>query len=205
MLRILLGIMVLLGSSGLLADGNAANGQDLVAVCGACHGQDGNSPAGAFPSLAGQGEKYLYKQMVDIKDGRRSAVTMTGLLDGYSDQQIMDIAAYYASQQTKVGAASADLVALGEKVYRAGIARKNIAACTACHSPNGNGNRAAAFPALSGQWPEYTIAQLKAFRSGERNNDGESRMMRLTAMDLSDKEIEAELHIRAEIISPSGG
>ena len=191
MLRILLGIMVLLGSSGLLADGNAANGQDLVAVCGACHGQDGNSPAGAFPSLAGQGEKYLYKQMVDIKDGRRSAVTMTGLLDGYSDQQIMDIAAYYASQQTKVGAASADLVALGEKVYRAGIARKNIAACTACHSPNGNGNRAAAFPALSGQWPEYTIAQLKAFRSGERNNDGESRMMRLTAMDLSDKEIEA--------------
>ena len=191
MLRILLGIMVLLGSSGLLADGNAANGQDLVMVCGACHGQDGNSPAGAFPSLAGQGEKYLYKQMVDIKDGRRSAITMTGLLDGYSDQQIMDIAAYYASQQTKVGAASADLVALGEKVYRAGIARKNIAACTACHSPNGNGNRAAAFPALSGQWPEYTIAQLKAFRSGERNNDGESRMMRLTAMDLSDKEIEA--------------
>ena len=82
MLRILLGIMVLLGSSGLLADGNAANGQDLVMVCGACHGQDGNSPAGAFPSLAGQGEKYLYKQMVDIKDGRRSAVTMTGLLDG---------------------------------------------------------------------------------------------------------------------------
>ncbi|MDC0997113.1 c-type cytochrome [Pseudomonadales bacterium] len=191
MLRILLGIMVLLGSSGLLADGNAANGQDLVVVCGACHGQDGNSPAGAFPSLAGQGEKYLYKQMVDIKDGRRSAITMTGLLDGYSDQQIMDIAAYYASQQTKVGAASADLVALGEKVYRAGVARKNIAACTACHSPNGRGNRAAAFPALSGQWPEYTSAQLKAFRSGERNNDGESRMMRLTAMDLSDKEIEA--------------
>jgi cytochrome c553 len=191
MLRILLGIMVLLGSSGLLADGNAANGQDLVVVCGACHGQDGNSPAGAFPSLAGQGEKYLYKQMVDIKDGRRSAITMTGLLDGYSDQQIMDIAAYYASQQTKVGAASADLVALGEKVYRAGVARKNIAACTACHSPNGGGNRAAALPALSGQWPEYTSAQLKAFRSGERNNDGESRMMRLTAMDLSDKEIEA--------------
>lgn len=191
MLRILLGIMVLLGSSGLLADGNAANGQDLVAVCGACHGQDGNSPAGAFPSLAGQGEKYLYKQMVDIKDGRRSAVTMTGFLDGYSDQQIMDIAAYYASQQTKIGAASADLVALGEKVYRAGVARKNIAACTACHSPNGSGNRAAAFPALSGQWPEYTSAQLKAFRSGERHNDGESRMMRLTAMDLSDKEIEA--------------
>ena len=191
MLRILLGIMVLLGSSGLLADGNAANGQDLVVVCGACHGQDGNSPAGAFPSLAGQGEKYLYKQMVDFKDGRRSAVTMTGLLDGYSDQLIIDIASYYASQQTKVGAASADLVALGEKVYRAGVARKNIAACTACHSPNGGGNRAAAFPALSGQWPEYTSAQLKAFRSGERNNDGESRMMRLTAMDLSDKEIEA--------------
>ncbi len=191
MLRILLGIMVLLGSSSLLADGNAANGKGLVAVCGACHGQDGNSPAGAFPSLAGQGEKYLHKQMEDIKEGRRSSPTMVGLLDAFTDQQMMDIAAYYASQPVKGGAASADLVALGEKVYRAGIARKSIAACTACHSPNGTGNSAAAFPALSGQWPEYTSAQLKAFRSGERDNDGESGMMRLTAMDLSDKEIEA--------------
>jgi cytochrome c553 len=163
----------------------------LTAVCGACHGEDGNSLVGAFPSLAGQGEKYLLKQMLDIKEGRRTALTMLGLLDAYSPQQLMDIAAYYAAQNAIGGAASADLVALGETVYRAGIARKSVAACTACHSPTGGGNSAASFPALSGQWPEYTSTQLKAFRSGERNNDGDSGMMRLTAMDLSDKEIEA--------------
>jgi cytochrome c553 len=191
MLRIILGFLVLLGSTNSLADGNAAEGKGLTAVCGACHGEDGNSLVGAFPSLAGQGEKYLLKQMVDIKEGRRTALTMLGLLDAYSPQQLMDIAAYYASQNAKGGAANADLVALGETVYRAGIARKSIAACTACHSPTGDGNSAASFPALSGQWPEYTSAQLKAFRSGERNNDGDSGMMRLTAMDLSDKEIEA--------------
>jgi len=191
MLRILLSIIVLLGSSALFADGNAANGKGLIAVCAACHGQDGNSPAGAFPSLAGQGEKYLFKQMNDIKKGDRSSPTMVGLLDAYSDQEMMDIAAYFASQSVKGGAASESLVALGETVYRSGVSRKKIAACTACHSPTGQGNSAAAFPALSGQWPEYTTAQLKAFRSGDRNNDGESGMMRLTAMDLSDKEIEA--------------
>lgn len=191
MLRIILGFLVLLGAPSLLADGNAAEGKGLIAVCGACHGQDGNSPVGAFPSLAGQGEKYLLKQMLDIKEGRRTALTMLGLLDAYTDQQLMDISAYYSSQSGTGGAASADLVALGETVYRAGIARKNVAACTACHSPTGSGNYAATFPALSGQWPEYTSAQLKAFRSGERNNDGDSGMMRLIARDLSDKEIES--------------
>jgi len=191
MLRILLGIIVLLGSSALLADGNAANGKGLITVCAACHGQDGNSPAGAFPKLAGQGEKYLFKQINDIKNGDRSSPTMAGLLDALSEQDIMDIAAYFSSQTIKGGSAKADLVALGETIYRSGVARKSIAACTACHSPTGRGNSAAAFPALSGQWPEYITAQLQAFRNGNRTNDGDSGMMRLTAMDLSDKEIEA--------------
>jgi cytochrome c553 len=174
-----------------LASGDANRGKGLVGVCAACHGQDGNSPAGSFPSLAGQNSRYLVKQMQEIKSGERSSPLMTGLLDAMSDQDLQDIAAHYEKQSGKRGAAKEDLVALGEEIYRAGVKRKSIAACTSCHSPDGQGNAPAGFPTLAGQWPEYTEVQLKAFRSGERTNDGDSKMMRITAMDLSDKEIEA--------------
>ncbi len=191
MFRLLIGIALALYTSIAMADGNANHGGDLVAVCAACHGQDGNSPAGAFPSIAGQNSRYLLKQMQEIKSGERSSPLMTGLLDAMSDQDLEDIAAHYARQKAKPGVAKAELVDLGEEIYRAGIKRKSIAACTSCHSPIGQGNGPAGFPALAGQWPDYTEAQLRAFRSGERTNDGDSKMMRITAMDLSDKEIEA--------------
>jgi len=174
-----------------LAHGDPDAGQKLTAVCSACHGTDGNSPAGTFPSIAGQNARYLAKQLRDIRDRERSAPLMTGLLDALSDSDLEDIAAGYASRQVKGGVAKPELVATGEEIYRAGIKRKKIAACSACHSPTGQGNDPAVFPALAGQWPEYLEAQLRAFRSGERTNDGESRMMRLTAMDMSDKEIQA--------------
>jgi cytochrome c553 len=173
------------------AEGDAARGQTLTATCAACHGPDGNSLTGAFPKLAGQGAMYLAKQMNDIKSGARSAVLMTGQLDAMTDQDIADLAAYFSSQPIKTGAAKENLVAMGEEIYRSGIKRKGIAACTACHLPTGSGNDAAGFPALAGQWPEYVTAQLKAFRVGDRHNDGGGRMMRDTAMDLSDAEIEA--------------
>jgi cytochrome c553 len=191
MFRIVIGLIIGLSPIAAQAEINIAHGKELSAVCVACHGTDGNSAAGAFPSIAGQGQKYLVKQLVDIKDGNRAAVLMTGLLNNYTDQDMQDVAGYFASQTPKGGAADPDLVDLGESVYRAGIARKSVAACTACHSPTGQGNDAAAFPMLAGQWPEYTEAQLKLFRSGVRHNDGDGRMMRLTAMDLSDKEIAA--------------
>ena len=116
---------------------------------------------------------------------------MAGLLDAMSEQDLEDIAAYYASQPRNYGAAKADLVELGETIYRVGIPRKNIASCTACHSPTGEGNGPAGFPALAGQWPEYTVSQLKAFQNGERHNDGDSKMMQSTAQDLTDKEMQA--------------
>lgn len=191
MFRLLVGITTLFLSVSLMAQGDPAKGQGMTAVCAACHGQDGNSPAGAFPSIAGQNSRYLVKQMQEIKSGERSSPVMTGLLDNLGDQDLEDIAAYYEGQVSKHGAAKADLVRLGETIYRAGIKRKNIAACTACHSPTGQGNGPAGFPTLAGQWPEYTEAQLRAFRSGERTNDGDSRMMQITAMDLSDEEIVA--------------
>lgn len=173
------------------AEGNAVKGKDLAGTCLACHGEIGNSPAPMFPNIAGQNAQYLLKQLLEIQSGQREVLTMTGTLDNLSESDLSDIAAYYESQSRNQGTAKQDLVELGESIYRAGIARKNIAACTACHSPTGNGNGPAVFPALAGQWPEYTVTQLKNFQSGERHNDGDSQMMRTTAMDMNEKEMTA--------------
>jgi cytochrome c553 len=191
MFRIIIGILATLSTSAVMAEGDPARGETLTPVCQACHGPDGNSLVGAFPNLAGQGAIYLTKQLHDIKSGDRPIAEMVGQLDNMSDQDIEDLAAYYASQSAKQGAAKADLVELGETIYRAGIPRKKIAACTSCHLPSGEGNDLAKFPSLAGQWPEYLEKQLRAFRTGARANDGEGRMMRATAMDLSDEEIAA--------------
>lgn len=189
---------VLLGLSQatVAQTGDAANGKELSVTCSACHGADGNSAAPAFPKLAGLGEKYLLKQMKDIRDGARPVPTMAGQVDNMSDQQLADLAAFYDSQPRSGGQTNPDLVALGEKVYRAGVAERNVAACTACHSPNGKGNAPAGFPALAGQHADYIAAQLKAYRKGYedesgRTNDGDIMIMRTTAFGLSDKEIEA--------------
>ncbi|MGI9323279.1 MAG: c-type cytochrome [Pseudomonadales bacterium] len=170
---------------------SVTKGKALTGTCVACHAEDGNSPVSAFPKIAGQTRQYLLKQMLDIQSGARPVPVMVGMLDNLSAQDLADIAAFYASQQASYGAAAAELVAAGETIYRTGIKRKQIAACTACHSPTGKGNGPAGFPALAGQWPEYTEMQLKAFRAGERHNDGDSQMMQGTAEDMNDKEIAA--------------
>ena len=182
-------------AGGVNPQGNADAGKNLTAVCGACHGADGNGIA-PFPKLAGQGEKYLFKQLQDIRDGARSVVTMTGQLTGKSDQNLADIAAYYAAQARTGGKTDPELLALGESVYRAGIAGRDVAACTACHSPTGRGNAPAGYPALAGQHAQYVADQLRAYRKGYeddsgRTNDGDAKIMRTTAFGLSDKEIEA--------------
>ena len=193
MKKIVILALTLIGSalSATAQAGDANAGQALTAVCSACHGQDGNSLAGAFPNIAGQNEKYLLKQLRDIQSGARNVPTMAGQLDNLSDDDLANIAAYYAGQARNRGVASADQVELGESIYRAGIPRKGVAACTACHSPTGSGNGPAGFPALAGQWPEYTVGQLKAFQAGDRHNDGDSQMMRTTSMDLNEKEMKA--------------
>ncbi|KZX75719.1 cytochrome C [Oleiphilus sp. HI0009] len=171
--------------------GDVQAGKDKSAVCAACHGADGNSAAGNFPKLAGQGERYLLKQMYDQKEGRRVIVEMTGLLDGFSDQDMADVAAYFAAQTTTVGQADPELVEEGRALYRAGNPATKMAACIACHGPSGKGVEAAGFPALSGQHADYTIAQMKKWRSGERANDGDARVMRSIAARMNDREIEA--------------
>ena len=184
-------------ASGVMAQGDASAGQSKAVACGACHGADGNSAAPSFPKLAGQGEKYLIKQMNDIDSGMRNVLSMAGQLDNMSDQDIADIAAYYAAQTGTVGFVKADLAGLGERIYRAGNMEIGIAACSGCHSPTGAGNAPAGFPKLGGQHADYIEAQLKAFRTGAeepekgRANDGESRIMRDIVGRMSDLEIRA--------------
>ena len=192
MKKVLVSLLLTLGITGLAqAAGDAAAGQGKVAMCGACHGADGNSMAPTFPKLAGQGERYLLKQMNDIKSGNRNILEMTGLLTNMSEQDMADIAAYFASQNMSVGAADPALVKAGEALFRGGKLAEGMPACTGCHSPNGAGNDAAGFPQLGGQHAQYVAKQLTDFREGNRTNDGDSMMMRSVAAKLSNKDIQA--------------
>ena len=172
MKKVLFACSLMLGCSSLALGaavgpkGDPAAGKDKTATCAACHGADGNSLAPSFPKLAGQGEKYLLKQMKDIRDGARPVPTMVGQVDNMSDQDLADIAAYYASQTSTGAQTDPDLLELGERIYRSGIIEREVAACTACHAPSGKVNAAAGFPALSGQNPEYIAAQMWAYRKG---------------------------------------
>jgi cytochrome c553 len=184
-------ILMAVTSVAAYAQGDAAAGEGKVAVCAACHGADGNSELGSNPKLAGQGERYTLKQLRDIKSGAREVALMTGLLDNRTDQDLMDIAAFYAEQQVTLQGADPELLALGQQIYRSGISDLSVAACSACHSPTGGGVAQAGFPSLSGQHAEYIEMQLKAFRSGARDNDGDAAPMRIVSERLTDAEIKA--------------
>lgn len=190
--KVLVSLLLTLGLTGVAqAAGDAEAGQGKVAVCGACHAADGNSPAPNFPKLAGQGERYLLKQLHDIKSGARPVIEMTGMLDSLSDQDLADIAAYFASQQTSVGAADPNLVEHGEALFRGGKLAEGMPACIGCHAPDGAGLAAAGYPKLGGQHAQYTAKQLTDFREGDRTNDGDAMIMRSIAAKLSNKDIEA--------------
>ena len=173
------------------AAGDPAAGQAKAVVCGACHGVDGNSALANFPKLAGQGERYLLKQMQDIKSGARPVVEMTGMLEPLSEQDMADVAAYFASQKMSVGAADATLVERGQALFRGGKLAEGMPACTGCHAPDGAGIATAGYPHLGGQHAGYIAKQLTAFREGERSNDGDAMIMRDIAAKLSNKDIEA--------------
>jgi len=176
--------------------GDAAAGEAKAVTCGACHGVDGNSAVPTFPKLAGLGEKYLLKQMKDIRDGRRPVAVMAGQVDNMSDQDLADIAAFYDQKARTSEMADEDLVAMGRSIYMSGIMDRKVAACSGCHSPTGKGNAPGGFPALAGQHADYIATQLTMFRKGYedpagRTNDGDSKIMRTTAFELSDLEIKA--------------
>lgn len=164
-------------------------------VCAACHAADGNSVAAANPKLASQVPEYLRKQLSNFKpQGGRKAERenplMAGMVANLSDEDMGDLAAYYASQKLKPATAkNRDLAALGQRLYRGGNAASGMPACAGCHGPSGAG-MPAQYPRIAGQFAEYVEAQLKAFRAGTRANDPNG-MMRGVAVRMNDREIQA--------------
>ncbi len=170
--------------------GSAEAGQAKAATCVACHGLDGNSANPEWPSLAGQHAEYIVKQLKAFKGGARTNVLMAPMAATLSDQDMLDLGAYFASKQGKGLEADAAKVALGQKVYRGGDKKSELTACIACHGPSGSGNPAALYPALKGQHATYVAAQLRAYKRGERATD-QNQMMRNVAAVLTDEQIDA--------------
>lgn len=180
-----------LGVAGAaVAAGDAAAGKAKSPVCASCHGLDGNSVNPEWPSLAGQGAEYIVKQLADFKSGARVNPTMSPQAANLSEQDMQDIAAYFASQTMKAGKGDETKTALGEKIYRGGNSASGVAACISCHGPTGSGNPAAKFPRLAGQHAKYTVIQLKNFRKANRSNDA-GKMMQNIAAKMTDEEIDA--------------
>lgn len=171
------------------AAGDVESGKSKAASCAACHGADGNSVMGMWPKLAGQHESYLAKQLADFKSGARPEPTMSAMVAPLADQDMQDIAAFYASQKTTV--ATLDAVPEdGELLYRGGNKKSGVPACMSCHGPAGKGNGPAGWPAIQGQHAQYIEKQLNDYKSATRANDSAS-MMRDVAGKLSDAEIKA--------------
>ena len=175
-----------------LIDGSAEDGKTKATTCAACHGADGISVNPLWPSLAGQGAPYVVAQLKAFKEGTRENPLMTSQAMMLSDEDMADLAVFYAGLPAPVQAvADPDLVGKGEALYRGGDVTKQVAACIACHGPTGNGNPAAAYPALKGQHAAYTAKQLRDYASGDRVSDGKTRIMREIAGKLSADEIDA--------------
>ena len=186
----LLILLSVIASQALIAGGDPEAGKSKSTPCAACHGVDGNSTNPMWPKLAQQGAPYMVAQLKLFREGTRQDPLMTPQSVNLSDQDIEDLAAYYAAQTGTPGAAEEDKVELGQAIYRGGIIEKGVPACSGCHSPTGAGNPASKFPRLSGQHAVYTAAQLKAYRGLELDFPSAQIMVSVTER-LTDKEIEA--------------
>ena len=159
-----------------------------AAICAACHGADGNSGTPAYPKLAQQHPEYLVKQLQEFKSDKRANAIMKGFASALTEDDMRNISFWVTSKPAKSGfAKDKELVALGERIYRGGIADRQVPACAGCHSPNGAGIPSQ-YPRLSGQHAEYSVAQLTSFRDGVRKN---SLQMNQVAAKLNDREIKA--------------
>ncbi|PMH46053.1 cytochrome C [Vibrio sp. 10N.286.49.B3] len=189
-------ILTLLASCSVWAEGNIEAGKAKSQTCVACHGADGNSLITSYPKLAGQHGKYLNKQLQELKLGMSSAgkqgrydPVMSAMAMPLSDQDMLDLAAYYASLPISANSTPENVVEQGKNLYSAGDAERGIAACIACHGPRGNGTELSGFPKISGQQADYIKLQLEKFRDGTRNNDMNG-MMRDVAIKLTDGDID---------------
>ena len=183
-------------STTAMASGDPEAGKNKAVTCAACHGNDGNSMLDIYPKIAGQHSAYLVKQLKEFRqaaqtggaEGRNDPV-MSAQAMALSDQDILDLAAYFSDQKEKQGTTPEDVVEAGAKLYRGGDTDRGITACIACHGPRGNGMGLANFPDISGQHAPYIKAQLEKFRSGDRANDLNG-MMRDIAKRLTDEDID---------------
>lgn len=187
---LLTGLLFTAAGAGAI-EGDPTRGQPIAtSVCAACHGLDGNSPVPLNPNLAGQHPEYLYKQLRDYKSGERKNPIMSGMAAPLSDEDMRNVAAYFAAQKPRPGVArDAALVTAGQKLYRGGNADSGVPACAGCHSPDGAGVPVQ-YPRLKAQHHDYTLAQLKAFGTGERANDS-AGMMRAIAARMTEREMQA--------------
>lgn len=182
------GLLILGLSQAILAESNPEAGQEKAAMCGGCHGEDGNATAPMFPKLAAQHATYLKKQLHEFKSGKRVQATMNAMAEGLSDEDIDDISAFYAGKTLNHEVLPGNTA--GEKLYKAGNAKAGLPACSGCHGPKGSGNAPALFPRLGGQYAAYLESTLHEFKAGQRANDMNA-MMRSVAQKLSDEDITA--------------
>lgn len=170
--------------------GDAEAGKAKAAVCGACHGSDGNSINAEWPNLAGQHPQYTVARLKGYKSGEIKNAVMGAQAMGLSEQDMHDLAAHFATLTVKPGAADPEFVDAGSALYRLGNEETHVASCAACHGPSGKGNPVAMMPSIAGQRSTYTINQLNAFANGTRYG-GINNMMYDVAKAMSAEEIKA--------------
>jgi cytochrome c553 len=190
LLSALLLVAVLGCSTPALAAGSVEAGQAKSATCGACHGMDGNSLSPEWPNLAGQHASYIERQLKAFKAAERQNDLMSPMAMILSDEDMTDLAAYFATQTPRGGETEPSKLNLGQRVYRAGNVSGGVMACAGCHGPNGRGNPLAGYASIQGQHATYVANQLRAYKAGTRQTDP-NQMMRNVAALLSDEEIDA--------------
>lgn len=185
---ILAGLMVLMAGTAIAGD--AAVGKSKSAACGGCHGFDGNSPIPMYPKLAGQNEAYIVKQLKAFKENKtRQNPIMMGMAAGVSDADAADIGAYFQAQSVKEAATfDESQIAAGRELYKGGNLQTGIPACQGCHGPTGAGTAGIGYPQVGGQYVDYTLAQLKAFKDGSRTTDDKA-LMRSIVAKMSEKDM----------------
>src|SRR5690606_28934155 len=181
------------GAAAQTEQGSVDAGQQKAAQCLACHGPNGNSQSAELgPSLAGQHASYIVRQLRAFKENTRVNNVMKPFADMLTEEDMRDVAAFFAAQTLAPKGADPALVGLGEEIYRGGIPERGIAACIACHGPRGSGNPLAAYPRVSGQHADYVAKTLTEYASGARRSDADlNQMMRNVAELLLDDEIRA--------------
>lgn len=178
-----------------IRNGDVAAGQEKAAACIACHGGNGISPVSIFPNLRGQTVDYLYWAMVDFKRGARASSPMTPVVAPLNDQDLRDLAAFYATRPGSVEAApmvaaGAEQLASGEQLYLHGKPAQGVPPCQGCHGADGSGNtRHLTYPALRGQKADYLVAKLGEYREKKLADSTTDFIMTGVAAHLDDNAI----------------